>query len=134
MAFLTLAQLRARLNLDLGVADESTKPWGDETVRNEAIIDGFERLWPSMRRMREEQLPYEAGKQTYELELKDVQLVEVAASDGIIRNELKNWRNFAVDDDPPRYTLRLSSAAAPNPTIPGALSVPLRSPFSWPPP
>lgn len=112
MAFQTLLELRTRLNLDLNVAnDTDTKPWGDETVRNEAIRYGFERLWPEMRRMREERLAYDTPKQNYDLTLKDVQLVEVESNDGIIRNELKNWRNFAVDDDPVRYTLRLSSAA-----------------------
>lgn len=114
MAFKTLLELRTRLNLDLNIAnDADEKPWGGVDVRNLAIKDGFERLWPEMRRMREETVTYEGGKQTYDLTLKDVQLVEVQSSDGVIRNELKNWRNFAVDDDPPRYTLRLSSASAP---------------------
>lgn len=118
MPYQTRLQLRTRLNLDLGLSDDTAeKPWGDEAVRDEAIRDGFERLWPQMRRMQDETQDYENLKQTYDLtKVKDVQLVEVVSSDGVIRNELKNWRNFAVDDDPVRYTLRLSSASAPTST------------------
>ena len=116
MAFQTLLQLRTRLNIDLGLTDDTAAtPWGSEAVRNEAIRDGFERLWPAMRRMREERQDYDATKQVYELaEVKDVQLVAVESADGIIRNDLKNWRNFAVDDDPVRYTLRMSTATGIN--------------------
>ena len=113
MAFETLAQLRARLNTDLGVADGATLPWGDATVRNAAIREGFERLWPQMKRLRTESQTYVAGQQLYTLtSVIDVQLVEVKSSDGIVYKDLKNWRNWVVDDDTPVTTFRLSSGIA----------------------
>lgn len=41
----TLAQLRARLNAELGISDDaSTTPW-PQTTRNQAIADGYAELW-----------------------------------------------------------------------------------------
>src|SRR5262245_62017039 len=63
-----------------------------------------------MKRMQEERATYDVGKQVYVLTtIEDVQLVEVEASDGIVHSELKNWRNWVVDDDPPVTELRLAT-------------------------
>jgi hypothetical protein len=63
----TLAQLRARLNAELGISDDaSTTPWPQAT-RNQAIADGYAELWRvGVRKWVREDLPTTTS-QTYAL-------------------------------------------------------------------
>ena len=109
MAFLTLAQLRARLNQDLACADGSEQPWGDRATRNGAIRSGFERLEPGVMRLIQEDVPTTDSLE-YDLTsgIRDVELIEQVHSNGQTR-DIKNYRAWLVQDDPPVCRIRLAS-------------------------
>lgn len=111
MAFLTLAQLRARLNADLGCDDGSTEPWGDRSVRNGAIVHGLERLEPGVMRLLQEDVAVVTDALEYDLTsgIRDVQLIEQTWTTGVVR-DLKNYRAWLVQDDPPVCRLRFAAA------------------------
>ncbi len=113
MAFPTLLELRTRLNADLALeSDTDTKPWGDEEIRNQAIRDGFDRMWPTMRRLQTVTLPYAEKQQVYDLPgFRDLQLIEVEQPGGLVLSEIKNWRAWLIDDDPEVFRVRLATGA-----------------------
>jgi hypothetical protein len=113
MAFETLAELRARLNADLGVTDGSTTPFYDRTARSAAIRAGFERLGPQMRRFRREDVTLTGARELDLVTLTDVQVVEVIDATGYAR-ELSNWRAWVYQEDPP--VARLTFAVPPGAT------------------
>jgi len=111
MAFRTLADLRARLNTDLGIVDGDTKPFGDEEVRNAAIRHGFERLWPTMKRLVQETVVLTTKTYDYDLTtVQEVVLIEQLDSSGYTVKDIKNYRSWVVDDDPVACRLRLPNA------------------------
>jgi hypothetical protein len=97
MAYLTLAELRARLNLELGTTDGSTEPWGDRDVRNAAVVHGFERLEPGVMRLLQESFPAQDDQLEYDLDsgIREVQLIEVTDSAGNVK-DIKNYRAWLV--------------------------------------
>jgi hypothetical protein len=112
MAFETLADLRARLNADLGVSDGSTEPFFDRTVRSAAVRSGFERLSPTMSRFLRETVTITDNTREYDLaSITDVQAVELIATTGVVR-ELSNWRAWGFQEDEP--LTRLTFAASLN--------------------
>lgn len=105
----TLAQLRARLNTQLGTSDGATKPWGTVTERNTAIRWAFEQLEPVMMRLVEESVTLAEDQREYTLTgITKVILVEQTFSDGSVQ-DVKNYRSWNVDG-----TTRLTFAKSPN--------------------
>jgi hypothetical protein len=109
MAFSTRAELRARLNEQLGTSDGNDKPWGSVDARNSAIRWALEQLEPSMMRFLEESITIAAGTREYTLTsaIAKVALVEVTDTNGHVRDRL-NYRSITIDTDPP--TTRLTFA------------------------
>lgn len=98
MAFSTLDDLRADLNADLGLGDDTaTAPWGSQTVRNTALQDALRRMWPRMARLIREDVTIVAEATEYDLtDIRDLETIEVYNSDGRVYKEIRNFR--AWDD------------------------------------
>jgi hypothetical protein len=123
VAYSTLEDIRTDLlNPDLGITDDTAaKPWGDETVRNEAIRDAIRRMWPRMARLLRESVTIQASVVDYALtSIRDLETIEVSDSNGHVRREVRNFRTW-VDrsDDPPvgRFLLPVGWKAGTTETI-----------------
>jgi hypothetical protein len=111
MAFSTLAQLRARLNETLKTDDGADKPWGDIDARNSAIRYGFEQLEPTMQRFLQENVTVVDDAYEYDLVggIRRVELIEQLTSAGATARDIKNYRAWVVDTDPPVCRLRFAT-------------------------
>lgn len=116
MAFSTRAELRARLNTQLGIEDGDDKPWGDDDARDSAIRWGLEQLEPTMMRLLQEDVAVVEDAYEYDLTsaIQKVELIEVINSSGETVRDVKNYRSWIVDlDAGPTCRIRL---ATPLPT------------------
>lgn len=95
------------LNPDLGLTDDTaTEPWGDETVRDRAIITAVERLWPTMARLVREDLAIVTDADEYELdEIFDLETIEVRDDTGRVYKEIRNFRSWVNDSADPAVSV-----------------------------
>jgi hypothetical protein len=101
MAFATLEELRALLNTDLGLTDDTaTEPWGSETARNRCLQHAFRKLWPTMARLRTEAVTIVDNQLEYELtSIRDIARIEVLDSDGLQKSAVKSWQLLVDESD-----------------------------------
>lgn len=112
MAYSTRAELRAKLNVQLGIVDGQATPWGDRDARNSAIEYGFEQLEPMMMRLTQESVTI--LEDTYEYDLATVRTVELIervdiSSTPRVIDTMRNYEAWVLDDDDSTCRLRLTA-------------------------
>lgn len=111
MAFVDLQEIREDyLNPILGIADvddQEEEPWGADWVRNAAISNAFERLWPTMKRLVREALTVDTDATDFALTtIEQLETIERVDDQGRVFAELNHYRQYPDEGtDPP--TLRV---------------------------
>lgn len=116
MAFKTLGEIRADyLDPLLGlIDDEAEEPWGNQAVRNAAIINAFERLWPVMRKLVHRHPTVDPTLTDVDVEdLETVETIERVNTLGNTFAEIRNFRFYPDEtEDPPLRRIILPRVVA----------------------